>query len=123
MYSFIYFFMAKLAEKRNPESKFYAAQFVVINQIVHLLLIFAIIKKYYYENLHFGFSEVYVYNKLCWVPIGFLWFLLAHFYYKKRYAKLQRKFSDEGVLTLKNGIIVFTILFIPLIMMIILLKK
>jgi len=124
MYSFIYYYFFRLIVKRNPSAKFGAASIVIFTHVVHICLLLSIIKKIYslsYSN--FRFSDIYLINKLYMMPFAFVLLFLGHYYYNKRFEKIKKKYAGRKMLTLGNAIIVFSIMLIPLIIMIQLLKK
>jgi hypothetical protein len=122
MYQLIYFYIVKLVEKRNPDSKFYSAGFLFFTQLVHVSFLLSIIKKLF--NIQYPvFSDTYLINKLLWMPIVLIWLIIVHVYYKKRYTKLEKFYSGQKIVTLKNTVIVFSLLIIPLFFTILLLKK
>ena len=122
MYNFVYCYMFQLAKKRNPTPDFNAAGFVWIMQFIHIAFILAIIKKVCHIE-YFRFSDVYFYNKLFFAPIAILWLILTYRYYKKRTDRIMKSYSGKKIITLKNSLVVFSLLLIPLIIMIQLLKK
>lgn len=122
MYQLIYFYIVKLVEKRNPDPKFYSAGFLFFTQLVHVSFLLSIIKKLF-DIQYPVFSDTYLINKLLWMPILLIWLIVVHVYYKRRYMKLEKLYSGQKVVTLKNAIIVFSFLFIPLIFTILLLKR
>lgn len=114
--------MVKLVENRNPDSKFYSAGFLFFTQLVHVSFLLSIVKKLF--GIQYPvFSNTYFINKLFWIPIVLVWLIIVHVYYKKRYTKLEKLFSGQKIVTLKNTVIVFSLLLIPLILTILLLKK
>jgi 1-acyl-sn-glycerol-3-phosphate acyltransferase len=114
--------MVKLVEKRTPDPKFYSASFVSLTQIIHVSFILSIIKKVF--SIQYPvFSDTYLINKLSWMPILLVWLIIVHVYYKKRYAKLEKLYSGQKVVTLRNTVIVFSLLLVPLIFTILLLRK
>jgi len=122
MYQLIYFYMVKLIEKRNPDSKFYSASFVSLTQIVHVSFLLSIIKKLFHVQYPV-FSNIYLFNKLAWMPILLVWLIIVHVYYKKRYTKLEIIFSKQKVVSLRNTFVIFSLLLVPLIFTILLLRK
>lgn len=122
MYQLIYFYMVKLVEKRNPDSKFYSAGFLFFTQLVHVSFLLSIIKKLFSVQYPV-FSNNYLINKLLWMPIVLVWLIIVHVYYKKQYANLEKLYSGQKVVTLRNTVIVFSLLVVPLIFTIFLLSK
>lgn len=122
MYKFVYCYIFQLAKKRNPTPDFNASGFVWIMQFIHIALILAIVKKVL-KIEYFRFSDTYFYNKLVFAPIAILWLILTYRYYKKRTDKIINVYSGKKMITFKNSVIVFSLLLIPLFIMIQLLKK
>jgi hypothetical protein len=124
MYDFIYYYFYKLVLKRNPDAKFIAAGLVWFTLVVHIFFPLSIIKKVFdLDYSSYGFSDSYVINKLYMMPIAIILMFATHFYYKKRFDEIENKYLGDEMLTRKNTIIVFSIILIPLIIMIQLLKK
>lgn len=115
LYSLIYIFMQKLLEKRNPDSQFAAASFVTITQLVHVLSVFVIARLFFKGISLPVFSPTYTFNKLAMMPFLLAWLIVVHRYYKKRYDIIDKRYSTKKIITLKNGVIVFTSLFAPLV--------
>lgn len=114
--------MFKLIEKRNPDPRFGAISFVWLTQLIHILLIMAVLKKIF--NVTFPqFSEIYFYNKLCLMPFGIIWLVLFYRYFKKNTDKIEKSYSGKNILTFKNGVIVFSSVLVPLLIIIQLSKK
>lgn len=114
--------MFKLIEKRNPDPRFGAISFVWLTQLIHILLMMAVLKKIF--NVTFPqFSETYFYNKLCLMPFGIIWLWLFYRYFKKNTAEIEKSFAEKNVLTFKNAVFVFSILLVPLFFIIQLSKK
>jgi hypothetical protein len=114
--------MVKLVEKRNPDPLFYSAGFVFFTQVVHVGLILSIIKKLF--SIQYPvFSDTYLINKLSMMPFALIWLIIVHVYFKKRYSKLKKLYAGQKIVSLKNTVIVFSVLLIPLVIMILLLSK
>jgi hypothetical protein len=114
--------MVKLIEKKGQNAKRNAAGFVSITLGFHVLLILTVIGRVF--NVSYPkFSDSYEINKLCMLPFAFVFIFLVEYYYKKRYEKICKKFSGRKILTLGNTIIVFSIMLIPLLIMIQLLRS
>jgi len=114
--------MVKLIEKKGKNAKSNAAGFVSITLGFHVLLFLTILGKVF-NVLYPKFSDSYEINKLCMLPFAFVFIFLVEYYYKKRYEKICKKYAGRNMLTTGNAIIVFSIMLIPLIIMIQLLKK
>jgi hypothetical protein len=114
-YSFIFIFMQKLLEKRDPDSIFAASTFVTLVQVVHFLLVFALFRLLFNQLSLPIFSETYFYNKLAMMPFGFIWMIAVYWYYSKFYSKIITAYEGRRILTIGNGLIVFSALVIPLI--------
>ena len=122
MYDFIYYYFYKLIIKRNPDAKFNAAALVSFTIFVHIIFALSIIKKLF--NVYFsGFSDVYLINKLYMMPFGLAFLILGHYVFKRRFDKIEAKYEGRKMVTLWNTVIVFSIMLVPLIITIILLKK
>ncbi len=122
MYNFFYCYIYKLTNKGSKNSKTDSINFVAFTVVVHLGLFFACLKRIF--DLHYPFfSNVYFYNKLFLAPFAFIWLLLVYLYYKKNSDKILEKLSAKIVVNTKNTILVFSALLIPLIIIILLLKK
>jgi hypothetical protein len=114
MYSFLYYYLYHLALKRNPDTKFSAAAVVVGAQIGHFLLLSAILKIFIKLPV-LQFSDVYLYNKLAWMPFALIWLIITHIYFKSKFEVIEKKYADQNMLNLKNGIIVCCLIFPPFI--------
>jgi len=112
MYSFLYYYLYQLSIKRNPDAKFASAAVVAATQFGHFLLIDAILKLYVKFPV-FQFSDVYVYNKLAWLPFALIWLTISHIYFKKRFEIIKEKFKDQNIFSMKNGLIVCCMIFLP----------
>lgn len=114
--------MVKLVEKRNPDPKFYSAGIVFFTQLIHILLPLAIFKVVF-KIQYPVFSATYLYNKLLMMPFALIWLIAVHIYFNKKYPKIKEHYSGQKILTLRNTIIVFSLLLIPLIISIMLSKQ
>jgi hypothetical protein len=114
--------MLKLLEKRNPDPVFAAASFVSFVFFIHFALILAVVKNLFDLGIP-AFSNVYFYNKLFFLPFAIIWLILVYRYFKKRSNEIIKLYSGKKIVTFKNSIIVFSVFLIPLISMILLLKK
>ena len=122
MYDFIYYYFYKLIIKRNPDAKFNAAALVSFTIFVHIIFALSIIKKLF--NVYFsGFSDVYLINKLYMMPFGLAFLILGHYVFKRRFDKIEAKYEWRRMVTFWNTVIVFSVMLVPLIISIILLKK
>lgn len=122
MYKLIYYYIFKLIEKRNPDPKFGAITFVWLTQFIHVAFVLAVLKKVF-TLTYPAFSQTYFYNKLFFMPIAIIWLIIFNYYFNKRADKIAKLYAGKEILTLKNTIIVFSSLLIPLFIMIQLLKK
>ena len=120
LYSLIYIFIQKLLQKRNPDSQFAAASFVTLIQLVHFLFAFVILRIFIPDISLPVFSGTYMLNKLAMMPFLLVWLIVVHIYFKKRFDRIEEKYSKKKISTFKNGVIVFTSLVVPLIICIIL---
>lgn len=115
MYAFVYFFMKKVLERRNPDPYFAAATYVTLLQVVHFLFLFVISRFFINDNIYLPkFSDTYTYNKLAAMPFMLVWMVVVHKYFKKRYSEIEKQYDDKNIVTLKNGIVVIGLLLIPL---------
>jgi len=122
MYDFIYYYFYKLIIKRNSDAKFNAAGLVSFTIFVHIVFPLSIVKKLF--NLYFsGFSDTYLINKLYMMPFGLAFLILGHYVFKRRFEKIERKYEGRKMVTFWNTVIVFSVMLVPLIISIILLKK
>ena len=124
MYDFIYYYFYKLIIKRNPDAKFNAAALMFLIIGFHIAFPFAILKKVFdlsYDS--FGFSDTYLINKLYMMPFGVAFLILTYYIFKRRFEKIERKYEGRKMVTFWNTVIVFSIMLVPLIITIILLKK
>lgn len=122
MYGFIYFYMVKLVEKRNPDHLWYSASFVFLNQIVHFSVFLAILKKIF-DIQYPVLSHTYLFNKLLLMPFALIWLIAVHIYFKRQFTKLSETYLGRKIVTLKNTIIVFSLLLVPLVLGILLSRK
>lgn len=115
MYAFVYFFMKKVLERRNPDPYFAAATYVTFLQLCHFLLVCVLLRFFANIKLSFpNFSSVYLYNKIAYMPLLLIWLIAVHKYFKKRYSEIEKQYDDKNIVTLKNGIVVIGLLLIPL---------
>lgn len=120
MYKLTYYFIYKLIEKRNPDAKFAAATFITLTQLIQLLFLYSLIR--FWFNLG-GVQQIggtYFSNKLFVMPFIALLLLLNHLYFKRRFDLIEVAFKGKTVVNLKNGIKIFSLIFIPLIISILL---
>ena len=107
MYSFIYYFLYQLAKKRNPDAKFATASVLAATQFGHFLLINSILKIFFRFPV-IQFSEVYLYNKLAWMPFAIIWLIITHVYFKKKFETIKIKIwypiSNTKIFIIQSGI-------------------
>lgn len=53
MNQLFYFYILRLVEKRNPDPKLYGASFVSLAQIIHLSLVFQLLRIYFVRGILF----------------------------------------------------------------------
>lgn len=123
IYRLTYYFIYLIAEKRNPDPKFYSAGVVTIMQLIHVLFPFVLLRVFFDIRILPIFSETYLINKLLVMPFLLVWLIVVHKWFNKRFQDIEAKFSNKKVLTLKNGLIVFGSIFIPLVIGILLRSK
>jgi len=122
MYDFIYYYFYKLIIKRNPDAKFVASAILFFIIDVHILLPLTIIRKLF--NVYFSaFSDSYLINKLYMMPFAIAFLILTHYIFKRRFEKIERKYEGQKMVTFWNTVIVFSLLLVPLLTIINLLKK
>jgi hypothetical protein len=114
--------MLKLVEKRNPDPVFAASSFVALTQLIHVFFILTLFKKLFDIGIP-AFSNVYFFNKLFFMPFVIIWLVFVYRYFKKHSDEIIKLYAGKKTLTLKNAIIVFSSILLPLISMIQLLKK
>jgi hypothetical protein len=122
MYTYIYFFIHCAIEKKHPDPKFLSAGVVAFIQWVHLNLIAICLYKLFNFRIIPVFNETYIYNKLLIMPFLLIWMIITHKYFNKRFIKLSEQYSGKEIVNIKNTIIVFSILILPIISIILLLK-
>lgn len=120
IYRLSYYFIYQIVKKRNPAPMFYSAGVVTFMQIVHFLMPFVILKKFFGVSILPIFSSIYLINKLFVMPLLLVWLLLVHFWFKKYFNNIATQFSGKKVITLKNGLIVFGLIVVPLVISILL---
>jgi len=123
MYNLIYFYIFKAVERRNPDPKFYSAGVVAFSQWIHLGFIVTCANKLFDIKILPVFNDAYLFNKLMIMPFLIVWLIVVHVHFKKQYPKLVKLYSGQKITNLKNTVIVFSLIFIPLLFIIILLKK
>lgn len=121
MYNFIFWFFYKYFEwKDKTPSAFVAASMVMFTLIIHLMLLYSILR--YFTGLNVGvFSDNYVINKLCLLPFALTFMALTYLiYYRKRSAGIVAKYDDNNMepFTFKNIALVLLIIVVPLIIMV-----
>ena len=57
------------------------------------------------------------------MPFGLAFLILGHYVFKRRFEKIERKYEGRKMVTFWNTVIVFSVMLVPLIISIILLKK
>lgn len=122
IYSYMYAFFYQLNEKlQSNDSKFYSSAFVIIAIIFHALLIGAIFKTATGGYLDEGLG--YPFGKYIFLPfvVGLVWGLERVF--KKYGDGMIKKYEERNLLSLVNGVGVICLMFVPLVISIVLLKK
>lgn len=115
LYSLIYIYIQRLLHKRNPDSQFAAASFVMLTQLIHFLFAFVIVRFFCKDISLPVFSHTYTFNKLAMMPFLLVWLIVVHRYFKNRLDIISERYSTKKIITLKNGVIVFASLLIPLV--------
>ena len=122
MYDFIYFYFYKLIIKHNPDAKFVASAILFFIIDVHIGLIFTLIEVFC-DISYSSFSDSYLINKLYMMPFAIVFLILIHYVFKRRFDKIERKYEGRKMVTFWNTVIAFSVMLVPLIITIILLKK
>ncbi len=123
IYKLTYYFIYLLAKKRNPDPLFYSAGVVAFMQLIHFLFPFVLVRAFFDIRILPTFSDTYFINKLMVMPFLLIWLIIVHWRYKKHLKEIEEKFSGKKVITLRNGLIVFGSLIIPLVISILLLTN
>jgi len=121
MYDYIFIFCLQFNERvKSNDPRFYAASFMTLVIIFHLLLTFSILK-------YFEFIEIPTFlqfdNRYYYLPFAIALIFGVERIYTKRADKIIEKYKDKRIDTFINGTIVFLLTFIPLIVAIGILKK
>lgn len=121
-YKLIYYYFLKILEKRNEDAIYYAAVIVFCFQVIHMFIVFAIIKKLF--KLDFPvFSNTYFFNKLFYMPFLLIWLILVYRFFKKHSEGITKIYVERNIVTTENSVLIFLIFFVPLISGIILSTK
>jgi hypothetical protein len=83
-------------------------------QLVHFLLPFALLNRFFDIRVFPHFSDKYLINKLMVMPFLLIWLIIVNRWYKKHFKEIEEKFSGKKVITMKNVLAVFGVLIIPL---------
>ena len=108
LFNGIYNFLNKKTKDIDP--KFSASGIVFISQIAHFALIIMIIQHFADIELP-RFSKESFYNKLGLFPIGIIWLILIHVFFKKNFDKIQSKYGKKAFNRLQFlGLILISVL-------------
>ena len=119
MYNFIFAFHYLLFKKlKNTTARSMAATFVALTLFFHFFLIWNSLRFFTGINILSikSFSQDYFTNKLYLLPIAFIYdYLFVLFYTHKRAMTIVNKYpKDYKVVTIKNALLVFIIMIVPL---------
>ena len=127
MYNFIFWVLYSAnIEYGRSTAKFQASIIVLFALFVHLVLILAIIKKFYLNVFNSFRLDFFTKNKALEISfIALAAFLIYQYYTEKRINKIESKYSKKTTFTYPsiNKIIVALIVFIPLMAVIIILSN
>lgn len=118
IYGFMYAYFYQLSQKlRSNDSKFYSGSFATVGIMFHLLLLGAILKEA--TGGYVGYQS----NKYVLLPVAlfFVWILERAF--KKYGDGMIRKYEHRNLLSPANALIVTVLVFGPLVISIMLLRK
>lgn len=108
--------MVRYYENKGGAPKTEASWYVTITLVVHIGLIFAILKKIFsLSYASFSFSDEYLINKLYMLPFALVLMVIVDIIFRKQYKKIALKYDGRRVLTFKNGVFVISILIIPIV--------
>ena len=117
MFSFIYYYMFKILEKRNPDPMFGAASFIFFLQLIFVFFILSTVKfilKLDYSM--FRFSETYTTNKLLVMPFLLVWLVCVYYHFKRKHSNIKKRYKSSNIVNVNNGIFIILILFTPLLL-------
>lgn len=118
MYSFIFYFFYKFAEKKNPSPSIIAICYVSLTQLFHAFLVVSILMNVVGINFNISmFSDNYVFNKIYTAPLFIPWLIVNYIFFKKRTNTIIEKYDEknEKPLSFINTIKVLLIMILPLI--------
>jgi len=122
IYDFLYAFCYQLNEKlKSNDSKFYAGTFVIIVIFFHAFFVIVIFKSLtgdYIEKTIGSPSSKYVF--LPFVLIA-MWILERLF--KRRAGRIITRYESRSIVSMINGLLIFCIVFLPLLIGVMILKK
>jgi hypothetical protein len=118
MYAFFYQLNEKL---QSNDSKFYSGVFVIVAIIFQVLLAGAIFKTFTgsYLSNSFGYPS----NKFVFLPFAALLIWGLERIFKKYGDVMIKKYETRNLLSFLNAFIILALVFVPLIVSILLLKK
>lgn len=118
MYNFVYYFIYRVAKKKNPAPKTYSAGGVFMMLGIHLLIPVGVMK-YFYGWTPIRLHEEYLPNKLLLMPIFIIIFLVFNKYFEKRseaiFEQYDKKYKKgKKLYSVKNIIWITALYIIPL---------
>lgn len=122
MYSFIYYYIYKLTEKRNHQARSYSGFVVCFAQFGHILLLGAILKRFLGVELP-KIQDAHSIKRLYLMPIFAIWITLVVWLFYKRFFLIKQKFEGKNIVTATNAIVFVLLVIVPYLIGAILLSK
>lgn len=114
MYSKLYFIIYSfLKSKKNHDPEFNSSLLVFTSQSMHFLL-FAAGFKYFMDLEIPKFSSDSGANKLAVFPIGIIWLITVHYYFKNRIDKMSKRFKKITLTNTQFTILIILVIILPL---------
>ncbi len=114
MYSKLYFIIYSFFKsKKNHDPVFNCACLVFIAQLVHVFLLLQGIK-YLIDFDIPKYSSNSDTNKLAFFPIGIIWLIIVHYFFKNRIDKMSKKYSIPVISKMKFIILLIIVIILPL---------
>lgn len=118
IYSFMYAYFYQLSQKlRSNDSKFYSGSFATVGIMFHLLLLGAILKAA--TGDHLGYQS----SKYVFLPVVLFLIWILERAFKKYGDEIIRRYEHRNLLSPANALIVTVLVFGPLVISIMLLRK
>lgn len=115
MYKTIYCFHYKLAEKKNPSPSTFAAGGVIIAQMIHLALLYLVIKKI--SGLALIPKTDSFTLKLIVIPFSLIWLYLTNLYFnKKKREKIISTYEEKNISKNKGILLMLLYMLLPTIL-------